>query len=75
MAASLGCLIHSPVSLASPAAIVATLFPNAKVVKVAQCDRLLRSYQDEGRTPERGTPERAHYLECYFLMCGIRLDG
>lgn len=75
LAASLGCLLLAAVSLAWPGAIVATLFPNATAVKVAQCSRLLQSYHDNRSTPERGTLERKRYVDCYYLTCGMRLDG
>ncbi|QND63592.1 hypothetical protein HB777_06530 [Mesorhizobium loti] len=71
LAASLGCLLLAAVSLASPEAIEATLFPNAKAVKVAQCSRLLQSYHHGNRTmPKYGTPERNRYEDCYYLICG-----
>lgn len=76
LAASLGCLVLAGVSLGAPGAIVATLFPNARAVKVAQCSRLLQSYHDGDRMmPKYGTPERTRYEECYFLICGGRRPG
>lgn len=76
LAASLGCLLLAAVSLGMGGTVVETLFPNARAVKVAQCSRLIQSYHDDNRAmPERGTPERTRYVDCYYLVCGIRLEG
>ena len=37
--------------------------------------RIVQSYRDAGKMPERGTLERARYVESYYLICAIRLDG
>lgn len=76
LAASLGCLLLSGVSLGMGGTVVETLFPNARAVKVAQCSRLIQSYHDNNEAmPERGTPEGTRYVDCYYLICGIRLEG
>lgn len=70
LAVSLGCVVLSAVSLLRPGAINAALFPNS----LAACTRLLESYGDAQKLPKRGTPEYIHYAECYYILCGIRLD-
>lgn len=76
LAASLGCLLLAAASLGAPEAVVGTLFPNVRAIKVAQCSRLIQSYhEDDKAMPERGTPERTRYVDCYYLICGIRLEG
>ena len=70
----LGCLVLTAVSLARSEAAV-TLFPNVRVIKVAQCSRLLQSYHDGSRTMPESGPERTRYEDCYFLICGGRRVG
>ena len=64
-ALSLGCLILAGVMF----------FGSSAVTDAAQCRRLLENHHTKDTTPDRESPERARYVECYRIICGIRLDG
>ncbi|RJG46351.1 hypothetical protein D3Y55_20305 [Mesorhizobium sp. DCY119] len=65
LAASAGCVFLSGLLL---------LAPNAIAVNGAQCSRVLERYDGGRRMPPRGDPEHARFVECYLLLCGIKLD-
>lgn len=67
LAASLGCFILAGVMLVSPDAVSGA--------RMAECTKILEGYDKAGSTPRRGTPERQRYVDCYYVVCGIRLDG
>ena len=75
IAVCLGCLLLSTIVFRAQEVVLATLFPDSDVVKVAQCTRLLETYHDGHKSlPQSGTPESAQYYDCYVLICGRKPD-
>lgn len=70
LAASLGLTIIAGVALWSPGAL-----SDRATAEARECTRLLEHYDAIGSIPARGDPARARYVDCYYLLCGIRLDG
>jgi hypothetical protein len=57
--------------MVSSASFVATIFPE---VRYSQCVRLINGYADANNWPARGTEEYQQFSDCYFTVCGIRLE-
>jgi hypothetical protein len=40
----------------------------------AQCQKVIENYDNGQKGPARDDPMRARFVECYYMICGIRLD-
>jgi hypothetical protein len=58
--------------MVSSASFVATIFPE---VRYSQCVRLINGYTDANRWPAPGTEEYQQFADCYFTVCGIKLEA
>lgn len=54
--------------------LVAVFFFNNPGYARVECQQLIQQYANGATLPERADPMRARYVECYYMICGIRLD-
>jgi hypothetical protein len=40
----------------------------------AQCQKLIEKYDYGRKAPTHEDPMRTRFVECYYMICGIRLD-
>jgi hypothetical protein len=40
----------------------------------AECQKLIEKYDNGRKIPASDDPMRTRFVECYYMICGIRLD-
>lgn len=72
VAASAGLILLSGAGLWSPNSFASG---TGEIDERRECEKVLQHYDDLRVMPARGNPDRPRYVECYYLLCGIMLDG
>lgn len=72
VAASVGLLLLSGAGLWFPDTFASG---TTEAAERRDCRKLLNHYDEIGTIPARGDPDRSRYVDCYYLICGVMLDG